>query len=307
MKRYDVAGWHLASAFPLPGLPEAERRDLVDIEIVSGAVPAGLGGDVVVDHLVFTVGRDGTVLMTIPGLLRILIAFGRRVTVHALVEQGDGDIGMLLRGPVLAVLARQRGLLPFQASAIRYGDGAAALLGPSGCGKSVLTAMLARRGVEVLSDGLCLIAAGPDGGIVHPLSPALRLWRDAWTALGFGDSEVVACRPDCGYGFTASHPAAPTLPLRSIVFVRSCEEMPGEEVMVGLRPAEMLARLSLALTARPALVVGPLARHLGGQLAGVAAAAHLVAVRSAESWERAERLADDILERLGSDGGGMRR
>jgi hypothetical protein len=312
MKCYDVAGWHLTSAFPLPGLPEVERRDPVDIEIVSGEVPARLVGEVVVDHLVFTVGRDGTVLMTIPGLLRILIAFGRRATVHTLLEREDAGIGMLLRGPVLAILARQRGLLPFQASAIRYGDGAVALLGPSGCGKSVLTAMLARRGLEVLSDGLCLIEPGSDGGMVHPLSPALRLWRDAWTALGFDDSEMVSCRPDGGYGFTALPPASPmpplpTLPLRAIVNVRAREEMPGEELMGGLRPAETLARLSLALTARPALVVGPLARHLGGQLAGVAAAARLVAARSAESWERAGRLADDILDHLGSDGEGMRR
>lgn len=310
MKRYDVAGWHLASAFALPGLPETGGHGPIDIEIISGDVPAWPDGNVVVDHLVFSVGRDGTVMMTIAGLLRILIADGRRVTVHTLVEQEDASIGMLLRGPVLAVLARQRGLLPFQASAIRHGDGAVALLGPAGCGKSVLTALLARGGPEILSDGLCLIAAGPDGATIRPLSPALRLWRDAWTALGLDDAKVAACRPDRGYGFVTPHPAAATppsstVPLRAIVFVRARGEMPDEELTDGPRPVEALARLSLTLAARPALVAGPLARHLGGQLAGVAASARLLAARSAESWEEAERLADGILDRLGNDGGGI--
>lgn len=299
---YLFGGWRLASDFPIPALPTAAKGD-ADVKIVAGRVPAQLEGAVAASHPVLSVGTDGTVLLTIPGLLRILIEDACRVTVDVLANQVDVSIGMLLRGPVLAILARQRGMLPFQGSVVRLGDGAIALLGPSGCGKSVLAALLAQRGFEVLSDGLCLMTPDPDGTTIQPLSPVLRLWPDALAALDVPALEVRPYRSDGGYGFvtmspaTASPPMLP-VPLRGI-FVLCIDKCRCKDVaIVGLRPAETIGRLSATLSARPAMVAGPWGRDVGKQLATVAAAGPVMAIHPAENWAQGALLTDAILDYL---------
>ena len=305
---YDIAGWRLVSDFSIPALPPAANEAVTDIDITAGAVPARLDGSGGPDHPAWAMGRDGAALLTIPGLLRILIENGRRVTVHALAEPDSLSIGMLLRGPVLAVLACQRGLLPFVGSAVRFDGGALALLGLPGGGKSVLAAMMARHGHAVLTDGLCVMATGAEGVSVQPLSPSLRLWPDAQRALGFDQADMAPYRPDGGFGFTTAPSMSPltAVPLRKVIIIDGNQVPPDNPAFVSLPPAETIGQLSATLAARPALLAGPWAARLIGQLTAVARAGRPALTHPTRDWEWSRRLAAEIPALFGRDGEGAR-
>ena len=96
-------------------------------------------------------------------------------------------------GPVWAMLAMQRGLLPLHASAnmARMGDDVHAFTGPSGAGKSTQAAGLAAYGYPFFSDDVLICDPTSFGETVLCYGlPRLRLWPDALTMLDGVESGI---------------------------------------------------------------------------------------------------------------------
>lgn len=120
---------------------------------------------------------------------RILVEYGREVTVEPTPGTDLTDTRALLMGPVQAVLWHQRGLLPLHASAVAVEGRVVALAGPSGAGKSTLAAALSGKVHTVLADDICVIDTA-HGVKVLPSTKRLRLWRDALEHFGIAADDL---------------------------------------------------------------------------------------------------------------------
>ncbi len=110
---------------------------------------------------------------------------GREVIVDAPGEEPSWALRVLLLGPVMAVLAHQRGMLPLHASAIAFGCQVYAFLGGSGAGKSTLAAALNKCGYPIVTDDVLVVEFGADGSAkAHTAFRRLRLRPDAAVAIG---------------------------------------------------------------------------------------------------------------------------
>ena len=164
----------------------------VDVTIRRGPVPESLPSPA------WTTFRcqyaKGRLLFTAVSGVRFLLEDGRSVRYDW--PPGSDTRAMKLKaentvlGPVWAMLAMQRGLLPLHASAnkARTGDDVHAFTGCSGAGKSTLAAGLAAHGCSLFSDDVLFLDPASFGktGLCWGL-PRLRLWPDALTMLGMGE------------------------------------------------------------------------------------------------------------------------
>jgi hypothetical protein len=98
-------------------------------------------------------------------------------------ENGPGltneDLSAYLLGPVMGFVLRRRGRIPLHASAVAFGDRAAALMGPVGAGKSTTAAALALRGRPVLCEDICALYPSDGALSVFPGYPRICLWPDS--------------------------------------------------------------------------------------------------------------------------------
>jgi hypothetical protein len=173
---YSVFGLRIASALPLPELPETA---------------GGTGADVTVERrsLAGLPFRDGQrlrrhqdqALLEVPEVARFAVAMdGTRI----LFDPHDGasarNVRLYLLGSAMGVLLHVRGLLPLHANAVIVDGRAHAFLGHPGAGKSTLAAAFHDRGFALLSDDVCVVSdpAGPCP-LVQRGIPRLRLWEDA--------------------------------------------------------------------------------------------------------------------------------
>ena len=160
-----------------------------DVTIRRGRVPESLPSPA------WTIPRcqyvDGRLLFTAVNGIRFLLEDGRSVR----YDWPPGSDAVAMRrmaentvlGPVWAMLAMQRGLLPLHAGAnkARAGNHVHAFTGRSGAGKSTLAAGLAVHGFHFFSDDVLLLDPASFGEICLCWGlPRLRLWPDALAMLG---------------------------------------------------------------------------------------------------------------------------
>lgn len=100
------------------------------------------------------------------------------------------DAATYLLGPAMAVFAQLRGTTCLHGSAVIVDGVAIALLGPQGAGKSTSAAAFARAGYPVVTDDLILLIESPDGFLVEPTYPVVRLWPASVEYL-FGDENAL--------------------------------------------------------------------------------------------------------------------
>jgi|GEM_PF-3891923 len=290
--RHQIGPWTLSSAFALPGLDVWDQPcSAPDIVIEAAPIPPRFSEAPVFDHPVYRVWADGAVLLTIPGLLQIAVTGGSRVIVQALAAPDSQSLGMILRGPVLAILARQRQILPFWGAAVRYDEKALVLLGRPGVGKSVLAALLAQRGFDLLADGLCLLAPA-----LHSMPSFLRLWQPARNQLGLGDGV------EDGAAFIpmprSSDQTVGPVPLRQIFVLSDLRPPQGDRLPYALPLPQMIGYLSGLLAAAPAVTASPFAPRLGSELAAVVMAGKPLWLPAATEWDQAEPLVSTLLDAL---------
>ena len=183
---YRLSTLKLESDLDLPELMPWDGPDDAPADLVFrlGPVPPQLDQS---DHVapVFQTKGRGDYLLKLPGTGRILVQDGRQVTVDPDPAADPTDTSAFLASTIQAVLWHQRGLLPLHASVIAVEGRALAIAGPPASGKSTLAAILCARGHQVIADDIGVIDVRDGGGItVLPISPHLRLWRDALEHLG---------------------------------------------------------------------------------------------------------------------------
>jgi hypothetical protein len=183
---YRLSALKLDSDLDLPDLMtwDGASDAPADVTIRVDKVPPRLNAP---DHVaaVFQTEGDNEYLFALPGTGRIRVQQGRTITVDPDPAADPTDIGAFLTSTVQAVLWHQRGLLPLHACVIVIEGRALGLAGPPASGKSTLAALLADKGHGVMADDIAVIdTRGPTGIKVLPISPHLRLWREALGYLG---------------------------------------------------------------------------------------------------------------------------
>lgn len=182
---YLLCGWRVRSDLPLPELLAwpATQDIPPDITIMQASVPDRLENAVTQGDS-FAVDAQGSALLHIKGLVRILARGGRQISVEILRRESSESWRLFLLGSTLGHIAHQRGLFPLHAACLRVKERTIAIAGASGAGKSTMAMALAQRGHALLSDDLIVVRqdgfAPPQ---VLPAFPRLKLWRDTLDTL----------------------------------------------------------------------------------------------------------------------------
>jgi len=214
-------------------------------------------------------GADGSVLIRVDGLVRILVRDGRSVTVEPLSNEAADSWRLFVLGSVLGYLCHQRGLFPLHAATLRIGGRTVAIAGHSGTGKSTLALALTRRGHGLLSDDMTVLQVERNAPVrVLPAFPRLKLWRASLDALGVGveglprvrdGMEKFDLRPRAGFDPTV-------VPLDAILTLGE-----GPEPELVLRPATTALPVVRSYVYRPRMAL-----YLGRQAAQFAQTAEIV-------------------------------
>ena len=182
---YLLCGLCVHSELALPELlpwPAGEAH-APDITIRETSVPAFLPNPVTRGESL-VVDADGSVLMHIKGLVRILARGGNEIFVEILRQETSEGWRLFLLGSTLGHIIHQRGLFPLHAACLRVSGRTLAIAGQSGMGKSTMAMALAQRGHQLLSDDLTVIQQqGLAAPLVLPAFPRLKLWRDSLESL----------------------------------------------------------------------------------------------------------------------------
>jgi hypothetical protein len=124
--------------------------------------------------------RGGYYLVRFPGLADFEIAAdGGSATCWPVPGLDAPTREHLYLNQVLPLALSRRGKLTFHASAVEFGDGAAAFLASAGRGKSTLCAAFAVRGHRFLTDDNLILEREQEDFLVAPSHPSIRLWQDS--------------------------------------------------------------------------------------------------------------------------------
>jgi len=178
-------GTVFASELPLVGFEPT--KEPADVEIVFGDVPLSI--DAPSAHGMFWAATPHEVLFDVPGLMRVHVADGRRITVAPAGDpfDADGTLESLLTGTPIAAALMQRGEMVLHGSAALIEGGALVVTGLNGSGKSSVVSALSALGLPIVCDNLAVVtpcdAMGGGEWLVQPGSSTVKLWHDMAVAL----------------------------------------------------------------------------------------------------------------------------
>lgn len=216
---YDLCGWRVASAVPLPDLPRWDGDSRApDVTIALGAVPT-FDAPIATTPLV-QIDAAGRARFGVEGVADYLVEEGRHITIAPVLPADSSDIRLFLLGSGLGFLCHQRGVVPLHAATVEVDGEAVSFAGPSGAGKSTLADAFARRGHRILSDDVSPIDT--TRGIVLPSLQRIRMWADSLDNAGFDTATLERCRDGLEkYSRSlADAPRAEALPPRAIFHLR---------------------------------------------------------------------------------------
>jgi hypothetical protein len=253
MPRYLISGLTVESEDAIPGgIALTANAPPGEITILRGDVPAKLD-DATVRGPNWQLAQ-GRILLTVPGLIRILIEGGRSIT-YAAEAGADLEEGLpFVTGMAFGALLHQRGDLVLHASAVDIGGRAVAFCGVSGSGKSTLAAALDRHGHALVADDICRVTFDGSGRpLAQPDGRRLKLWTDATTALGLDERRGPQVRWRFGKYFVEPNGARVTpLPLAALYLLGKARHQVAMEIEP-LSPVAALAALRGTIF-RPRLV-----------------------------------------------------
>lgn len=198
---YDIYGLRVNAFEPLPGLLSARSEQPADLTVAMGEVP-------VLDS---RIPRQGTKVVSLapangPVDVNLVIGSDRRwfralyvdssASIVFTFDQAKGrldarwtplaasqNIRALLLHPLLAYVARLRGLVCLHANVIVVNGQAIAIMGKQGAGKSTTSAGLYHLGAQVLADDVAALTEPAEPFKVQPGVPRLRLDPDTATTV----------------------------------------------------------------------------------------------------------------------------
>jgi hypothetical protein len=122
---------------------------------------------------------DGSFYIRWPDLFEFLVsADGRRITYNPLPQASSVAFETYLLGQVLSYSLLKLGYEVLHATAVIVDGEALGFLGDSGYGKSSLAAAFLQAGYRVLSDDLLVLVETPEGILVPPGLPRIKLFPD---------------------------------------------------------------------------------------------------------------------------------
>lgn len=191
---YRLCGLRVASTVALPQLMpwDGDAGAAIDVSIETGSVPDDWSDRVPVSPRQ-SVAADGSVLLRIPGLLRMLVMAGNRIVLDLDAPEDMGWQAFLL-GSGLGFLCHQRGLFPLHAACLVVRGRTIAIAGVQGVGKSTLSSALLARGHRLLSDDVTVLQIVDGRPQVLPAFPRLKLWGDSVRHLGLAKDKVAFVR-----------------------------------------------------------------------------------------------------------------
>jgi hypothetical protein len=107
------------------------------------------------------------------------------------------EVALYIRGPILGMVLRLRGIVCLHASSVAIGHSAIAVVGSAGAGKSTTAAGFVRLGRRLLADDVSALRLDGDGLSVLPGPPRVSLWPDAGEAI-FGNPSLPRVTPPDG-------------------------------------------------------------------------------------------------------------
>jgi hypothetical protein len=120
---------------------------------------------------------------------RFLVENGNRICVQPEEGVEEKKLRLFLLGSCLGALLHQRGVVPVHASAIGFGRAAVLLCGRPGAGKSTTAAALIARGHSIVSDDISALSVSPQGVMLAPAYPQLKLSEKSMSYLSLPCSE----------------------------------------------------------------------------------------------------------------------
>jgi hypothetical protein len=158
------------------------------------------------------------------------------------------DAATYLLGPVLGLLLRLRGVTCLHASAVALADRAIAFVGSEGAGKSTTAALLARKGLAIISDDVVALVERDGSFYVYPAYPYLSLWPDSVAMVYGPDKKLPSFSPhwDKRLLSLAGNDLrfeAQTLPLGAIFVLGERGSVPDAPFLEQLTPREGLLAL----------------------------------------------------------------
>lgn len=193
MFSYTAYGLGIHSILPLPELVPAETA-AADVVIRLGEVelPPPQDGNAR-DYAWVTSGAVGLFWENVGAFL---VREGREVIVQPAPQSREQVLRLLLLGPILTVLLRQRGFLVLHASAVAVNGAAVGFLGASGSGKSTTTAAFHVHGYELVTDDVTAITLTAEAPLVVAGFPQLKLWPDAVAFFGYDPTTLPQLYPN---------------------------------------------------------------------------------------------------------------
>jgi hypothetical protein len=221
--RYSAYGLTIDSVVELPELPPGDGDVDVVVRVgrVDGVPAEARGGERyaraagAVAHLYL---RDGGACC---------VRAGREIVVDATVGGDERVLRLLVLGPALATLLRQRGRLVLHASAVEIGGAAIAFLGEEGRGKSTVAAAFHAAGHGVVDDDILTITTDGTVPLTIPGVPRVKMYPDVATHLGLDVEALAPLHPrDAKRGRTvADRFATGPLPLRVLYVLDDAETL----------------------------------------------------------------------------------
>lgn len=233
-------GLVVSSEVPLDDLPRALVGDRsVDVQVTVGKAPS-VATTRLEGGLEWHIAR-GVVTFRWEGAGTIVVSGGNSIIVDA---PSDGDphaMSLLVQGPGLNAIVRQRGMVMLHAAGVDVGGRCCAIVGSSGMGKSTLAAALGNLGYPLIADDGIVI----HGRTVLPAFPTMKLWPQSAERLVLEGTPLLEGRAKLRVDAPA-FTAAP-LPLGWVVLLADGEDV-GTTRVDGARAAmELIANASRAV------------------------------------------------------------
>ncbi|KQS03804.1 hypothetical protein ASG11_05725 [Sphingomonas sp. Leaf357] len=220
MFSYIISGLSVACDLALPGLialPDLPAEP--DVSIRSGQVPEALS-DASGGGPNWWIAAD-RFLIAVPGIIRMLMATGNRITYQLERDTSPADAAIFLSGTGFGILLQQRKRIVLHASAVRVRDQAVLFCGPSGAGKSTLAAALGDAGYDLVTDDFCGISIEDGLPWVQPDGRQLKLWQNSIDRLSLADRKTAPVRTRLEKFYVEPRAAiAAPLPLAAVYVLR---------------------------------------------------------------------------------------
>lgn len=227
---YSAHGLVIQSCRPLPGLISTRADSSPDVYVCTGPVELPGADRSRSDRRRVVDVRNDEVVIHWRDILTLSVQNGQRIRVDQLTKGENNQFtGYLIVGTALGVLLHQRHRLTLHASAVNVDGSAIAFAGDKGMGKSTTAAAFMKQGYPVITDDVLAPDLTSTGTYVFPGERFFKLWPDAaTTTLQSRADGLPRLHSDTTKKvFKFEDNFEGSLPLKSIYFLKYCEEKGG--------------------------------------------------------------------------------